>query len=50
MRYFGILSVDPSMYGLTRVLKKLQEQADDVMEYTKNMNEINVYLSAADIA
>ena len=50
MRYFGIVSVDPSIYGITKVLKELQEQADNIVEYTKNVNDINAYLSAADIS
>ena len=38
------------MNGITKVLKKLREQADDIVEYTKNMNELNDYVSVANTA
>ena len=45
--YLETVCVATSMYGITNVLKELQEQADDIVEYTENMNEFNAYLSAA---
>ena len=48
--YLGTVGVATLMYGITKVLKELQEQADDIVEYTENMNEFNAYLSAADNA
>ena len=42
--YLGTVCVATSMYGITKVLKELQEQADDIAEYTENMNEFNAYL------
>ena len=49
-RYLGTVGVTSGMYGITKVLKELQEEADDIVEYTENMNEFDSYLRAADTA
>jgi len=49
-RYLGTVGVTSRLYGITKVLKALQEEADDIVEYTENMNEFNVYLNSADTA
>ena len=49
-RYLGTVGVTSSMYGISKVLKELQGEADDIVEYTENMNEFNAYLGQADTA
>jgi hypothetical protein len=36
------------MYGITKVLRTLQEEADDIVEYTETMNEFEAYLFQAE--
>lgn len=49
-RYLGTVGFTSSLYGISKVLKELQDEADDVVEYTENMNEFDAYLRAADTA
>ncbi len=47
-RYLGTVGVSSGMYGITKVLKDLQEEANDIVEYTEAMNDFAGYLNAAD--
>ena len=47
-RYLGTVGVTSGMYGITKVLKDLQDEADDIVEYTEAMNDFAGYLNAAD--
>ena len=49
-RYLGTVGVSSGLYGITKVLKELQDEAEDIVEYTESMNDFNAYLSAADTA
>jgi hypothetical protein len=46
--YLGTQGVKSGMYGITKVLKLLQEEADDIVEYTETMQEFNAYLYQAE--
>lgn len=47
-RYLGTVGVEKKMYGITKVLKELREEADDVVEYTEASNEFEAYLYQAE--
>jgi hypothetical protein len=47
-RYLGTVGVTSGMYGISKVLKDLQDQADDIVEYTDAMEEFNAYLYQAE--
>ena len=47
-RYLGTVGFTSGLYGITKVLKELQEEAADIVEYTENMNEFDYFLRAAD--
>jgi Asp-tRNA(Asn)/Glu-tRNA(Gln) amidotransferase C subunit len=49
-RYLGTVGVTSGLYGINRVLKTLQEEAKDIVEYTENLNEFDYSLRAADTA
>ena len=49
-RYLGTVGVTSALYGISKVMKELQEEADDIVEYTENMNEFDAALRAADTA
>jgi len=49
-RYLGTVGVTSGMYGITKVLKILQNEADDIVEYTEAMDEFDSYLRQADTA
>jgi len=49
-RYLGTVGMTSNMYGIMKVLKRLQEEADDIVEYTETMNEFDYSLRAADTA
>lgn len=49
-RYLGTVGFTSSLYGISKVLKELQDEAEDIVEYTENMNEFDAYLRAADTA
>ena len=47
-RYLGTVGVNSGLYGISKVLKELQGEAEDIVEYTESMNEFDSYLRAAD--
>lgn len=47
-RYIGTVGVNSRMYGITKVLKQLREEADDVVEFTETYNEFEAYLFQAE--
>lgn len=47
-RYLGTVGVEKKMYGITKVVKELREEADDVVEYTELANEFEAYLYQAE--
>ena len=49
-RYLGMVGTTSAVYGITKVMKELQDEADDIVEYTENMNDFEYYLRAADTA
>lgn len=49
-RYLGTVGVTSGLYGITKVLKELQEEADDIVTFTESMNDFDYYLRSADTA
>lgn len=49
-RYLGTVGINSGMYGISKVLRELQGEADNIVEYTENMEEFNAYLGQADTA
>lgn len=49
-RYLGTVGTTSGLYGITKVLKELQGEANDIVEYTENMNDFDYSLRAADTA
>lgn len=49
-RYLGTVGTTSGLYGIQKVLRTLQEEANDIVEYTENMSDFEYYLSAADTA
>jgi len=47
-RYLGTVGVEKSMYGITKVVKDLREEADDIVEFTEAANEFEAYLYQAE--
>ena len=47
-RYLGTVGVDKKMYGITKVVKDLRDEADDIVEYTETANEFEAYLYQAE--
>lgn len=47
-RYLGTVGVEKKMYGITKVVKGLREEADDIVEYTECANEFEAYLYQAE--
>ncbi len=47
-RYLGTVGVEKKMYGITKVVKELREEADDIVEYTELANEFEAYLYQAE--
>ncbi len=47
-RYLGTVGMTSGMYGIMKVMKQLQDEAEDIVEYTENMNEFGYSLLAAD--
>jgi len=46
--YLGTVGVKSHMYGITKILKELQEEAEDVIEFTEAANEFEAYLFQAE--
>lgn len=49
-RYLGTVGTTNAMYGIEKVLKELQDEADDIVEFTENMSDFDYYRRAADTA
>jgi hypothetical protein len=49
-RYLGTVVTDSPMVGIMKVLKDLQGEADDIVEYTESMDDFEYSLRAADTA
>jgi hypothetical protein len=47
-RYLGTVGTTSGLYGIAKVMKTMQPEADDIVEYTEMMNEINASLVGAD--
>ena len=47
-RYLGTVGVEKKMFGITKVVKELREEADDIVEYTELANEFEAYLYQAE--
>ena len=47
-RYLGTVGVNSNMYGITKVVKDLREEADDIVEFTETANEFEAYLFQAE--
>lgn len=47
-RYLGTVGTTSGLYGIAKVMKMMQPEADDIVEYTEMMNEINASLVGAD--
>lgn len=46
--YLGTQGVKSNMYGITKVLTSLRNEATDIVEYTEALNEFGAYLGQAD--
>jgi hypothetical protein len=49
-RYLGTVGVTSNLYGISKVMKELQDEANDIVEYTEAMDEFDAELRAADTA
>lgn len=49
-RYLGTVGTTSALYGITKVMRELQEEANDIVEFTENMNDFEYWLRAADTA
>jgi hypothetical protein len=47
-RYLGIVGTSSGLYGIKKVMKSLQEETDDIVEYTETMDEIITAINGAD--
>jgi len=47
-RYLGTVGTSSGLYGVSKVMKTMQEEAPDIVDYTETMNEINAALTGAD--
>lgn len=47
-RYLGTVGVEKKMYGISKVVKELRDEADDIVEYTELANEFEAYLYQAE--
>ena len=46
--YLGTQGINSNMYGIQKVLKLLQTESDDIVEYTEAMDEFNAYYYQAE--
>lgn len=46
--YLGTQGVKSNMYGISKVLKVLKDEADDIVEFTETANEFEAYLYQAE--
>jgi hypothetical protein len=49
-RYLGTVGTTSGLYGIMKVLKELQKEAEDIVEYTEVMSEFEYSLIGADTA
>lgn len=49
-RYLGTVGTTSGLWGIEKVLKELQDEAEDIVEYTENKADFEYYLRAADTA
>ena len=49
-RYLGTVGLTSPLYGIQKVLRELQDVADDVVEFTETMNDFEYSFRAADTA
>ena len=47
-RYLGTVGTTSGMYGISKAMKQLQNEADDIVEYTETMNEVNSAIAGAE--
>lgn len=47
-RYLGTVGTTSGLFGISKVMKVLMERADDVVEYTETMNEVDKSIQQAD--
>mmetsp|Transcript_8748 Transcript_8748/g.12723 ORF Transcript_8748/g.12723 Transcript_8748/m.12723 type:complete len:237 (+) Transcript_8748:209-919(+) len=47
-RYLGTVGVNSNMYGISKVLKDLRDESEDVVEYQETLDEFNAYLFQAE--
>ena len=47
-RYLGTVGVASNMYGITKVVKDLRDEAEDLVEFTETANEFEAYMMQAD--
>jgi hypothetical protein len=47
-RYLGTVGTSSGLFGIGKVMRVLQERADDVVEYTETMNEVEKCIQQAD--
>lgn len=46
--YLGTQGINSNMYGIQKILKRLQEESNDIVEYTETMDEFNAYYYQAE--
>jgi hypothetical protein len=49
-RYLGTVGTASPLYGIGKVMKELQEEASDIVEYTETMSDFDISLRSADTA
>jgi len=47
-RYLGTVGTKSGLFGISKVMKAMSEEADDVVEYTETMNEVDKCIQQAD--
>lgn len=47
-RYLGTVGTTSGVYGIIKTMKILQNEADDIVEFTETMNEVNTSINQAD--
>jgi hypothetical protein len=47
-RYLGTVGMSSGLFGIQKVMKLLQTEADDIVDYTETMNDINAAINGAD--
>lgn len=49
-RYLGTVGTTSGLWGISKVMRSLQDKAEDVIEFTETMNEVDASLRGADSA